>query len=132
MTEVPLISIVDDDELFRAALEKLVRSFGLTTRTFATAELYLKSPLLNETRCLIADVQMPAMSGLELQERLSSLGIDTPIIFITAYPDDVVKARAMNAGAVGFLHKPLDLQGKRFVDCLQGALDRSRGPSAST
>ena len=132
MAEVPLISIVDDDDLFRAAIEKLVKSLGLTARTFASAESYLQSSWVKGTHCLIADVQMPNMSGLELQERLSHLGFDIPIIFITAYPNDAVRTKAINAGAVCFLHKPLDLQGPRVADCLQAALSRPKGPSKVT
>lgn len=132
MTEVPLISIVDDDELFRSAVEKLVKSLGLAARTFSSAESYLQSSSVEETDCLIADIQMPKMSGLELQEHLSHLGSDIPIIFITAYPDGAVKAKAMNAGAVCFLHKPIDLQGRRLADCLQDALSRTRRPSGGT
>jgi FixJ family two-component response regulator len=132
LAEFPLISIVDDDDLFRAALEKLVKSLGLTARTFASAESYLQSSWVKETDCLIADIQMPNISGLELQERLSHLGFDIPIIFITAYPDDAVRTKAMNAGAVCFLHKPLDLQGPRMADCLQAALSRPRGPAKVT
>jgi FixJ family two-component response regulator len=132
LAEVPLISIVDDDDLFRAAIEKLVKSLGLTARTFASAESYLQSSWVKGTHCLIADVQMPNMSGLELQERLSHLGFDIPIIFITAYPNDAVRTKAINAGAVCFLHKPLDLQGPRVADCLQAALSRPKGPSKVT
>lgn len=73
---------------------------------------------------------MPNMSGLELQEHLSHLGFDIPIIFITAYPDDAVRTRAMDAGAVCFLHKPADLQGGRLADCLNDALSRIKRPSA--
>ena len=129
MAERPLISIVDDDDLFRTAMETLVKSLGLTARTFASAESYLQSSWVKKTHCLITDVQMPNMSGLELQERLSHLGFDIPIIFITAYPDDAVRTKAINAGAVCFLHKPLDLQGPRVVDCLQAALSKPKGPS---
>jgi FixJ family two-component response regulator len=127
LAELPLISIVDDDDLFRAAMEKLVKSLGLTARVFASAESYLQSSWVKKTHCLIADVQMPNMSGLELQERLSHLGFDIPIIFITAYPNDAVRTKAINAGAVCFLHKPLDLQGPRVADCLQAALSRPKG-----
>ena len=129
MTEVPLISIVDDDDLFRAAIEKLVKSLGLAARTFSSAESYLQSSWVNTTRCLIADIQMPKMSGLDLQEHLSYLGYDIPIIFVTAYPDEALRMRAMNAGAVCFLHKPIDLQGQRLADCLQDALSGTRRPS---
>jgi FixJ family two-component response regulator len=132
LTEIPLISIVDDDAFFRKALEQLVRSHGFAVRTFQSAESYLQSSCVNETRCLIADVQMPNMTGLELQERLSHLGLGTPIIFITAYPDEAVRTKAMNAGAVCFLHKPFDLQGPRLMESVQDALARAKGPSAGT
>ena len=132
MAEVPIISIVDDDDLVRGAIEKLVKSLGFTARAFASAESYLQSSWVKQTQCLIADVQMPNMGGLELQERLSQLGFDIPIIFITAYPNDVVRTKAMSAGAVCFLHKPLDLQGGRVADCLQAALSRPEGPSKAT
>jgi FixJ family two-component response regulator len=132
LAEVPIISIVDDDDLFRGAIEKLVKSLGLTARAFASAESYLQSSWVKETQCLIADVQMPNMGGLELQEHLFQLGFDIPIIFITAYPNDAVRTKAMNAGAVCFLHKPLDLQGPRVANCLQAALSRPKGPSKVT
>jgi FixJ family two-component response regulator len=132
LAEVPLISIVDDDDLFRTAMEKLVKSLGLTAHAFASAESFLQSSWVGKTHCLITDVQMPNMSGLELQERLSHLGFDIPIIFITAYPDDAVRTKAINAGAVCFLHKPLDLQGPRVVDCLQAALSGRKRPSKVT
>ena len=130
LTENPLISIVDDDDLFRMAIEKLVKSLGLAARTFSSAESYLQSSWVKTTRCLIADIQMPNMSGLELQEHLSRLGLDIPVIFVTAYPDEAVRTRAMNAGAVCFLHKPIDLQGRRLADCLQDALSRTGRPPA--
>jgi FixJ family two-component response regulator len=132
LTETPLISIVDDDDLVRAAIESLVRSLGLTTRTFASAEAFLQSSVVAETRCLVLDVQLPQMSGVELQHRLSHLGFEIPIIFITAYRDETVKARALNAGAICFLYKPLDLQGGRLADCLYAALDRGKGPAHSS
>ncbi|GLR90843.1 response regulator transcription factor [Bradyrhizobium iriomotense] len=132
LTENPLISIVDDDDLFRTAIEKLVKSLGLEVRSFSSAESYLQSSWVKTTRCLIADIQMSNMSGLELQEHLSHLGFDIPIIFVTAYPDDAVRTKAMNAGAVCFLQKPIDLQGRRLADCLQDALSRTKRPSAGT
>jgi FixJ family two-component response regulator len=122
LTEIPLISIVDDDDTVRAAIESLVRSLGFKTRTFASAELFLQSSSLSETRCLILDVQMPNMGGIELQDHLSKLGFEMPIIFITAYPDESVRQRALKAGAVGFLLKPSEVYGQRFVDCLHEAL----------
>jgi FixJ family two-component response regulator len=125
LTELPLIAIVDDDDMVRAAIESLVRSLGMVTRTFASAESFLQSSLVREARCLILDVQMPNMSGLELQDRLSRLGVDLPIIFVTAYPDETVKARALEAGAFGFMQKPLDLR-QPLADCLSAALNRHK------
>jgi FixJ family two-component response regulator len=127
VTDKPLIAIVDDDDVFRGALENLVRSLGWGTHTFASAEAYLQSSLMNQTSCLIADMQMPNMNGLELHERLSALGFDTPVIFITAYPEEAVRARALNAGAVCFLQKPLDLQGRLLAECVEKALNRRGG-----
>ena len=124
VTDTPLIVIVDDDNVFRAALENLVRSLGWGAHTFASAEAYLQSSLMNRTSCLIADMQMPKMNGLELHERLSASGFDIPVIFITAHPEQAVKTRALNAGAVCFLHKPLDLQGRRLAECVEKALKR--------
>ena len=129
MTENSLISIVDDDDWIRGAIEALVRSLGLATRTFASAEAFLQSSVVAETRCLILDVHMPGMSGLELQDHLSRLGSEIPIIFITAYPDETIKARTLSAGAICFLHKPIDLRGRRLLDCLYTALDRGKGTS---
>jgi FixJ family two-component response regulator len=129
LAETPLVSIVDDDDWFRGAIETLVRSLGLTTRTFASAEAFLQSSVVAETRCLVLDVQLPKMSGVELQHHLSHLGFDIPIVFITAYPDETVKARVLNAGAICFLHKPVDLRGQRLADCLYAALDRGKGPA---
>src|SRR6202007_1498804 len=85
LTEIPLISIVDDDDLTRAAVESLVRSLGFSACTFASAESFLRSSSVLKTRCLILDVQMPKMSGVDLQDYLSRNGTDIPIIFITAY-----------------------------------------------
>src|SRR6516165_12039669 len=110
LTEIPVISIVDDDDLTRAAMENLVRSLGFSARTFASAESFLQSSSVLETRCLILDVQMPKMSGVDLQDHLSQKGFDIPIVFITAHPDETIKARALNGGAIGFLRKPLDFQ----------------------
>jgi len=124
VTDKPLIVIVDDDDVFRAALENLVRSLGWSTRAFASAEAYLQSSLVNQTSCLIADIQMPKMNGLELHERLSTSGFDIPVIFVTAHPEEALKARALNAGAVCFLRKPLDLQGRRLAECVERALQR--------
>jgi FixJ family two-component response regulator len=95
LRENPIISIVDDDDLFRDAVENLVRSLGLTACTFSSTESYLQFSKVKQTRCLIADIQMPCMNGLELQQELSRRGFAIPIIFITDYPDDSVKTRAL-------------------------------------
>jgi FixJ family two-component response regulator len=128
ITDTALISIVDDDDTVRAATESLVRSLGFETRTFASAESFLQSSSPRETRCLILDVQMPNMGGIELQQRLSELGFEIPIIFITAYPDEAVRHRAMEAGAVAFLLKPFEVYGKRFIDCLFETLKQDKAP----
>ena len=120
MQKVPVVSIIDDDESVRTATQCLVRSLGLKTRTFASAEEFLLSPYVTETSCVIADVQMAKMSGLELQSRLRACGNDLPMIFITAFPDERLKVRALEDGAVGFLSKPFD--GQVLIDCLSKAL----------
>jgi FixJ family two-component response regulator len=125
VTQNPLISIVDDHSLTRAAIEDFVRSLGFSARTFASAESFLQSSSISETGCLILDVQMPKMSGVDLQDHLSQKGFDIPIVFITAHADETIKARALNGGAIGFLRKPLDFQ--ELADCLHVALRRGRG-----
>ena len=108
MSEVPLISIVDDDALARDGIRELVESLGYKATVFESAEHFLKSSMLDETTCLITDVQMPGLNGLELQEALQSRGYQTPVILITAYPNEKHRARALNNGAVDFLSKPFD------------------------
>ena len=104
--KVPLISIVDDYEPNREAIEALIRSLGYTVATFASAEEYLRSDCIECSSCLITDLQMPGMSGAELQDRLISDGCHTPIIFMTAFSEEKVRARVLAAGALGFLSKP--------------------------
>ena len=122
---VSIISIVDDDESVRVAMSSLVRSLGYQVREFASAADFLASPLRHETACLIADVQMPGMSGLELQDALLARDELVPIIFITAFPADGIRRRAEAAGAVGFFSKPVDSYS--IIRCLNAALSRS-GP----
>ena len=101
-----LISIVDDDESIRRTTTFLIESFGFRAASFESAEDFLKSFRLHETSCLIVDVQMPGMSGLQLQSHLAAAGYRIPIIFITAYPDARSRTQALAAGAVDFLNKP--------------------------
>jgi FixJ family two-component response regulator len=101
-----LISIVDDDESIRRTTTFLVESFGFRAAAFESAEHFLKSGQLHDTSCLIVDVQMPGMNGLELQSELAAAGYDIPIVFMTAYENKVSRQQAMQAGAVAFLAKP--------------------------
>jgi len=128
LREVPLISIIDDHALTRETIRDLVRSLGFSALTFASAESFLRSSSIAETGCLVLDVQMPKMSGLDLQDHLSRNGFDIPIIFVTAYPDDTIKARALSAGAVCYLQKPLELP-VRLNDCLHAALSGGGRPA---
>ena len=116
-----LIAIVDDDELMRNALQGLLKSVGLPARAFASAEDFLRSGEQNQTACLIADIRMPGMSGLELQSELKKDHHRIPIIFITAQGDEKMRMQALRAGAVKFLTKPLD-RGV-LLDSVRTALD---------
>ena len=104
----PLISVVDDDESVRESLESLIKSVGLGVKTFSSAEAFLASEVLVTTDCLITDVRMPGMGGIDLQRRLAISQRHLPVIFITAHgADDDVRARALRDGAVDYLLKPL-------------------------
>jgi FixJ family two-component response regulator len=106
MSEIPLIAVVDDDEAIREATQSLLRSVGLRVAVFASAEDFLNSAQLQATDCLIVDVRMPRMSGIDLQRHLTTANYPMPIIFITAHGDAEMRARALRAGAVAFLDKP--------------------------
>ena len=108
VAEAPVISIIDDDPSVRTATGRLLRSMGFSVYAFASAKEFLSSSQLDETSCVIADVEMPGMNGLELQERLIAHDHAKPIIFITAFPQERARERAMKAGAVDFLSKPFD------------------------
>jgi len=101
-----LVSVVDDDESVRRTTTLLIESFGFRAAAFESAEGFLRSGQLYDTACLIVDVQMPGMNGLQLQSHLAAAGCGIPIIFITAYDDRESRGRAMQAGAVAFLGKP--------------------------
>jgi FixJ family two-component response regulator len=103
-----LVAIVDDDDLMRGALQGMLKSVGLRSQAFASAEEFLISGQQNHTACLIADIRMPGMSGLELQAELNDEQRRIPTIFITAHGDEKMRMRALKAGAVEFLAKPFD------------------------
>jgi FixJ family two-component response regulator len=115
-----MISIVDDDESVREATKGLVRSLGYATATFASAEEYLRSDRVRDTSCLITDVQMPGMTGVELQDRLIASGKRTPVIFVTAFPEENIRARVLEAGAFGYLSKPFN--DECLIECIDEAL----------
>jgi FixJ family two-component response regulator len=106
MPSVPLMTIVDDDDALRNSLDNLLRSMGFRVQGFASAEAFLQTNHAPETACLLLDVHLPGMNGLELQRQLMAAHWGIPIIFVTAYIDDVASARALAGGAVAFLHKP--------------------------
>jgi len=120
LPKVPVISIVDDDESVREATKGLVRSLGYVAATFASSEEFLNSERVNDTSCLISDVQMPGLNGLELQSRLRAMGRRIPVIFVTAFPQEQARARALQAGAFGFLSKPFS--DDSLIHCLDRAL----------
>jgi len=124
LQDTPVISIVDDDESVRLALRSLVRSLGYGSKVFASAEEFLESSHLNETSCLISDVQMPGMNGIELQCRLKRLDCNAPVIFITAFPDERNQALALERGAIGYLEKPFE--GRTMAQLIQVALRAHR------
>jgi CheY-like chemotaxis protein len=116
-----LVSIVDDDQPFRESMRKLVTLLGYTVEVFQSAADFLESHLLSETACLVTDVHMPRMSGVELHGHLVKLGYAIPTILVTAYPDDLVRDRALKDGVVFYLSKPVD---DRYLEqCLRSALE---------
>ena len=127
MAEVPVISIIDDDASVRTATARLLRAMGFSVYAFASAKEFLSSAQSNETSCLILDVEMPGMNGVELQDYLIAHGHGTPIIFISAFPQDQVRERATKAGAVCFLSKPFDEA--RLLECVERALTTRQSPA---
>jgi FixJ family two-component response regulator len=126
MPKASLVSVVEDDQYFRESMRRLMRSLGYNVEAFSSAADFLASPRLIETTCLIADVHMPAMTGAELYRHLIEGGHAIPTILVTAYPNDVDRARALNDGVVCYLRKPVDE--KHLIRCLRTALQSGESP----
>ena len=120
MLPLTLVSIVDDNQPFRESLRKLVVLFGYTVEAFPSAADFLASRLLPETACLVADVHMPGMTGVELHRHLIDAGYTIPTILVTAYPDELIRDRALKEGVVCYLSKPVD--DDDLERCLRSAL----------
>ena len=125
-SELTLIAVVDDDASIRLATDSLLRSRGYAVCTFASSGDFLQSDELNETACVITDVRMPVMGGIELQAILRARGCTVPFVFITAFPEGVVRTQAMNGGATCFLTKPFDAP--TLIKYVEAALGTRRDP----
>ena len=130
MPKASLVSVVEDDRFFRESMRRLMRSHGYSVEAFPSAADFLASPRLIETACLIADVSMPAMSGVELYRRLIDTGYAIPTILVTAYPDHYIRARALKDGVVCYLSKPVDE--KHLIRCLRAALHSGEPPEENS
>jgi FixJ family two-component response regulator len=120
MPKTPLVSVVEDDLYFRDSMKRLMKSLGYNVEVFSSAADFLASPRRVETSCLICDVQMPAMTGIDLHRSLVDAGSAIPTILVTAYPNDLDRARALNNGAVCYLGKPIDET--LLIRCIRGAI----------
>ena len=128
MTETkPIVFVVDDDLSVRRSTERLIRSIGLEVQTFTSAREFLKNPRPKGPACLVLDVRMPGLSGMDLQRELARSEIHIPIIFITAHGDIPMSVRAMKAGAVEFLTKPF--RSRSLLDAIRAAIERDRAAS---
>ena len=123
MSESPIVYVVDDDASFRRAMSRLLRSADLTVQTLASAQEFLEQPDMDRPSCLILDVRMPGPSGVDLQDALRQTGRDIPIVFVTGHGDVPTSVRAMKAGAVDFLEKPV--RGPALLACVRRALAHS-------
>lgn len=128
MPEPSLISIVDDDKSFRDSLRRLLKSHGYTVATFSSATDFLASTLLPVTACLVADIHMPVMTGIELYRHLAATGNAIPTILITAYPEEGARQRMLSQGVDCYLHKPLEET--VLIDCLRSAFGRHQTPGS--
>jgi len=122
----PQIYIVDDDASVRRAMERLIRSAGMEVQAFASAQEFLDFEYSNQNACMIVDIKLQGMSGLELQKELRTRGSDLPIIFITGFDSPEIREQAKKAGAAGYFRKPLD--GQALLDTIQWALARDQKP----
>jgi FixJ family two-component response regulator len=129
LPEQSLISIVDDDQSFRESMRRLLRSMGYAVAAFPSAAAFLESPKLAATGCLIADVHMPAITGIELYKQLIETGHAIPTILVTAYPDASVRERMLRMGVECYLAKPLEEA--EFIGCLRSACARGNAPRDS-
>jgi FixJ family two-component response regulator len=130
MPEALLVSVVEDDQFFRQSMKRLLRSLGYAVEVFPSAADFLASPRLVETACLIADVQMPGMTGAELHRRLIDSGFAIPTILVTAYHDDGARVRALNEGVVCYLRKPVDEM--HLMQYLRAALHSGEPPNENS
>jgi len=121
-SDAPTVFIIDDDDRMRAAMQRLLKSIGLNTKSFAAPQDFLQHKLPDGPSCLVLDVRLPGMSGLDVQHKLNEKGVHIPIIFITGHGDIPMTVKAMKSGAVDFLTKPW--RDQDFVDAIQQALER--------
>jgi len=128
LSKLPNVAIVDDDSSVRATTSSLVRSLGYVVHTFASAEDFLRAGSPDDFSCVIADVQMPGMSGVQMQDHLRARGCHVPFIFFTAFPDANIRAQALAAGAICYLTKPFDSDS--LIQCLQAAVSSADGGGA--
>ncbi len=126
MPGAPLIAIVDDDDSLRNSLENLIRSFGFQAQGFSSADAFLSWKPARDTACLILDVRMPGMNGLDLQRQMTTRNWRVPIVFITSHADDHAEARARENGAVAFLYKPC--RDEELLNAIEAALRQARAP----
>ena len=124
-SKAPVVAIVDDDPWALDGLQRLVRSAGWKAETFASAQEFLAHPGAEEPTCLVLDLQLPGLSGLDLQKRMAEVGLEVPIVFLTGHGDIPASVQAMKGGAVEFLTKPVDEQ--KFLLAIQEAIERDRG-----
>jgi FixJ family two-component response regulator len=130
MPKRKLISLVEDDRPFRESMQKLIRTLGYTVEAFPSAAKFLASPILANTDCLVTDVNMPGMTGVELHRHLVDAGYAIPTILVTAYPDEVDRNRALKDGVACYLCKPVD--DYQLERCLRLALKSSRPPEENS